>query len=293
MGNIQSLLVEQKDICSFIQQNKQSVIAEIIESISEDEFDDDCGVKKRRRMKSRTKDEWMSTDWGQMLLNSNIRDINTVEGKEFRRRYRIPGNFYLDWLVPECEKLNIFDSKVTKDGELMGHIPTNIKLLVALRILARGNVVDDIVELSDLGATTVRNIFKAFVVNFDKHFKKEFIKMPEGEELSQILNVYSRLGFPGAVGSMDCTHIPWLSCPSELTNLCVGKDPRPSLSFQVLVDHSRKIHHVSEGYFGGMNDINVCQFDYIVRNDRYGLLNRAGNARNLYKEVERDDSLYQ
>ena len=164
----------------------------------------------------------------------------------------------------------------------MGHIPTVIKLLIALRILARGNVVDDIVELSDAGATTVRNIFKTFVVNFDKYF----IKMPEGEELAQIINVYSRLGFPGAVGSMDCTHVPWLVCPSELTNLCVGKDPRPSISFQVLVDHSRKVHHVSKGFFGGMNDINVCQFDFIVRNDQNGFLNRAGNARNLYKDVE-------
>ena len=158
----------------------------------------------------------------------------------------IIGTFFLDWLVPECKKVNIFDSKLTEDGEPMGHIPIAIKMLVALRILARGNVVDDIVELSDVGATTVRTIFKTFVVNFAKYFKKEFITMPEGEELSKILNVYSRLGFPGAAGSMDCTHIYWLACPSELTQLCVGKDPHPTLSFQVLVDHGRKVHHVSK-----------------------------------------------
>ena len=35
-----------------------------------------------------------------------------------------------------------------------------------------------------------------------------------------------------------------------------------------------------------MNDINMCQVDVIVRNDKYGLLDRSGIRRNVYKDIE-------
>ncbi len=78
----------------------------------------------------------------------------------------------------------------------------------------------------------------------------------------------------------------WLACPSELTNLCTGKEGYPTLSFQVVVDHARKINHVSVSGFGTMNDINMCQIDIIVRNDDNGFLDSRGINRNMYKDVE-------
>ena len=95
MGNNQSLLKDHCGVWSFIQQNQKAVISEIIDSIIEDEeIEDEGGIKKRRRVKCKSRDDWWSTDWGLMLLNPNIRDINTHEGKEFRRRYRLPGAVY-------------------------------------------------------------------------------------------------------------------------------------------------------------------------------------------------------
>ena len=214
-----------------------------------------------------------------MLRNDKIRDINDHEGKEFRRRFRVPAPFFLDWLVPECKAINIF-------GASRDIIPVEIKLLICLRLLARGNVVDDIVELSRGSDKSVRLFFKTFVVNFSNHFKKDFIRMPTGNDLKKVLDVYQRLGFPGCIGSMDCTHVRWLCCPTEIANLCIGKEGFPTLSFQVVVDHARQINHVSVSGFGTMHDINMCTVDVIVRNDKYGLLDRRGKSRNLYKEVE-------
>jgi hypothetical protein len=91
------------------------------------------------------------------------------------------------------------------------------------------------------------------------HFKDEFIRLPEGEELSKILEVYKRLGFPGCVASMDCTHVRWLRCPRDLTNSCIGKEGYPTLAFQIAADHGRKIIHLSKAYFGAFNDINICE----------------------------------
>ena len=69
------------------------------------------------------------------------------------------------------------------------------------------------------------------------------------------------MGLPGAVGSMDCTHLYWEKCPVEWSNICTGKELHPTLSFQVVVDHSRRIHHVSRYFFGTFNDIQVTYAD--------------------------------
>ena len=287
MGNTPSVFdFEEQEIQDFI----KCEILDFID-VTDDYFSDDDNIKtKRQRVKKKTIEDWWQTEWGQMLQNPNLKDVTTNEGREFRRRFRIPGmftsvlsskfiplnkityytigRFFLEWLVPECERVNIFECQRTKEGKLLGYIPTEIKCLIALRLLARGNVVDDISEFSSAGGTTVRSIFKKIVINFHKAFNKDFIRMPEGDELEKVLSVYGRLGFPGAVGSMDCTHIRWAACPAELTRACTGKELCPTLSFQVMVDHARRINHVSNSFFGTSNDINVCQYDFIVRNDK-------------------------
>jgi len=153
---------------SFISENSELFI-----DLSDEFKDFQNGSKKRNRTKSMTTEQWWKTSWGKMLKDEKVRDINTTEGKEFRRRFRVPAPFFLDWLVPEVTKVNIFDSKIKKDGDVMGHVPMEIKVLIVLRLLARGNVVDDIVELGGAKGTTVRYLFKTFVVNFAKHFIKK------------------------------------------------------------------------------------------------------------------------
>jgi hypothetical protein len=159
MGNIISCpgkTIDEKDILHFIAQNP-----ELFVDLLEDEFDEDEGNRKRKRRRHQyfTREQWWATDWGRMLQNDDIRDITTHEGKEFRRRFRVPAPFFLDWLVPECKKINIF-------GASKDIIPVEIKLLICLRLLARGNVVDDIVELSKGSDKSIRFLFKTFVVNY-------------------------------------------------------------------------------------------------------------------------------
>jgi hypothetical protein len=64
----------------------------------------------------------------------------------------------------------------------------------------------------------------------------------------------NRLGLPGCVGSMDCTHISWHKCPVQWTNLMTGASGKPTISFQVVVDHNRKVTHCSQWFYGTWND---------------------------------------
>jgi hypothetical protein len=73
--------------------------------------------------------------------------------------------------------------------------------------------------------------------------------------LPNYLNTHTyRLGLPGCVGSMDCTHVGWHKCPKEWTNIMTGASGKPTLSFQVLVDHNRKVTHCSKWFYGTWNN---------------------------------------
>jgi hypothetical protein len=45
--------------------------------------------------------------------------------------------------------------------------------------------------------------------------------MPVGDELKKVMEVYKLLGFNGAIGSMDCTHVKWNKCPASKQNFCI------------------------------------------------------------------------
>lgn len=120
-------------------------------------------------------------------------------------------------LVPMVVKKKIF--KIQRAS----YIPVELKVMICLRILARGNVYDDIAEMSGLGLSTVASIYLQFINNFVKEFFTEFVSPPEGRELEEVMKIYEVLGPPGAIGSMDCTHIDWGRCPVELHHSCRGK----------------------------------------------------------------------
>jgi hypothetical protein len=106
--------------------------------------------------------------------------------------------------------------------------------LIGLRILVRGNCADDIEEMSGVKESTVYKIFHTFIEKFVEHFYKKFVYFPQGEELIQVLALYSKIGLPGTCGSMDCTHLRWTGCPSNWINTCKGKEKTTTLSFQVV-----------------------------------------------------------
>jgi len=111
---------------------------------------------------------------------------------------------------------------------------------------------------------------------------------PTTSELCSIMQAYALVGFPGCVGSIDCTHIRWWNCPSKHRNSCHGKEGYPTLGFQVIVDNTKRILHVSKGYFGSLNDQNICDIDPIIYNDNGGIVNLARDRRFLYNDVKFD-----
>ena len=153
------------------------------------------------------------------------RSISTKERKLFRRRFRLPFEIFDKVLVPLCKEHNVFDTVGTDQ------IPIEIKILMCLRILGRNSIADDIKEFNGdcIGESTINSIFKKFVTNFAKRIYPTIVKLPTDQKLQSIMRVYQRLGIPGCLGSMDCTHVWWYRCPSTHRRVCIGKEKYPTL----------------------------------------------------------------
>jgi hypothetical protein len=248
---------------------------------NEEMFKDMCGVNtKRRRNRTPKVDLWKSV-WGLMLRHPDVEDGSTKVGQKFRRRFRVPYPVFREVLVPLCIEKKIFNKQRSS------YIPVDFKVLLALRILGRGVCADDIEELTGIGESTVLDIFHQFCAGFTEHCFHLYVKTPEGEKLSKVMEVYRRLGLPGAMGSIDATHVKWDKCPVYLTHACKGKEGYPSLAFMVVVDHSRTITHCSRYFYGACND------KQIIANDDFCIALARGGAKDVeYELYGADGTLY-
>ena len=96
--------------------------------------------------------------------------------------------------------------------------------------------------------------YQNFHCYFAKACYQECVREPKGVDPLKVMEMYRLPGFPGATGSIDCTHVHKGLCPPNLKWQCIGKEGYPIIAFQCVVDHTRRILHVSDAYFGGTND---------------------------------------
>ncbi|CAN0357775.1 unnamed protein product, partial [Discosporangium mesarthrocarpum] len=120
-------------------------------------------------------------------------------------------------------------------------------VLAILQILGRGNCFNDIELVSGIHESTVQACFHTFCKNFAKGVYKTSISAPKGNNLKEVTATYARLGFPGAVGSCDMTHVRWNKTPASRTVYYTGKEGFTSIAYQVTVDHNGRALAVAAG----------------------------------------------
>ena len=224
---------------------------EIVIELLQLQNDDLKPTKKRKR--NITEPNFWESQWGLLITNKNVRYPQSKEGKLFRRRFRLPYPLF-QYLASLCKEFNIFDSIYTT------RIPIEAKLLGCLRILGRDACADDITEITGntLGESTMNYVFKKFIHGFQSKLYPLIVYPAKGEYLQEVMNTYAALGLPGAIGSMDCTHVKWVMCPKRKKFPCKGLEGFPTLAFQVVVDHNRRVQSVSQSFLGATPDKSIC-----------------------------------
>lgn len=239
--------------------------------LQEDEKEPDR-KRVRRGWRKRPKPEYETCMfWIDHRVNINCRDPMHLDGKEYRNNYRMPWS--------EAEKIiHIFKKEgwlevnpMTATGKKS--CPIEIKILGTLYWLGEGCSFRTIRNVAGriLSAQTLRT----FALNFCRIIATELaplhIRMPATvEELGIINEAYKRRGFPGACGSMDGVQMFWDACPYRLRVTFTGKEKRPTVGFNVTVDHNCKFLYVGELFAGRFNDKTKVRYDKYVRKLRTG-----------------------
>jgi hypothetical protein len=248
------------------------IITTSIIEMAQEQFDTEPNRKKQRKARTPRDDDpnfdletaLASSEWARLLNNANISDPKSWAGRTFRRRFRVPYPLYRDVLMPLVHEHNLFD---IKDATKI-KIKAEYRLMCSLRMLGRGECADTASELSKMAENTCYHIHKRFINNFVTRCFDSLVYLPKGDHMQKILRRAQYLGFPGMVGSGDCTHLIWDKCPATLTHLAKGKEGRPSLAFLLIVDNSRFIMYCNSYQYGARNDKTIgndeCSVLFIV-----------------------------
>jgi hypothetical protein len=167
-----------------------------------------------------------------MLAKGDCKILGHRENRRFRRRFTVSYHRFWDivmidekWIVdPENSAKAYADFE---DGDCSGRpsVPLELKILGCLRMNPKGCAFDAIAELSGMHETTMQTFYHNFWKRFMEELKSEWIKFPKNPEEARVsLHIYRRLGFAGAVGSVDCMRVAWGRCPVALKNGFTGKE---------------------------------------------------------------------
>jgi hypothetical protein len=191
--------------------------------------------------------------------------------KKFRNRFRLPySNF--QQLVDECTESSLFDRWMSCDA--IGRKSTPIELLVlgALRYLGRGWTFDDIEEATAVSKEVHRVFFRQFIEYGSTILYEKHVNYPSNfEEAKQHMKEFTEAGLPGALGSTDATHVTTWQCEYNLRNNHLGgKSSSTTRSFNITVNHCRRILHSTRGGPGRWNDKTMVLFDRFVKGIKDG-----------------------
>ena len=207
--------------------------------------------------------------------------------RQFRRRFRIPYETFLN-LSTDIKKDKGFDQWSRSDA--VGDRPMDIKLLLlgCLRYIGRAWTYDDIYEANGISISTNRQ----FILRFIKYgstvlYKKWVIDARISRNLNEQESLFKQAGFNGCIGSSDATHVPMLKCSQWASNCHKGfKLNVPARTYNVTVDHSRRILQSTTGHPGTWNDKTLILFDEYISGVHDGKIHNDF----IFHLLEKDDN---
>lgn len=235
------------------------------------------GERKERakRAPKRVRD-WRQSPYGKLLFS-----CDQITGRaEFRQQLNIPYEVFLVILTSYSEVL-----PPRPDARGVYAIDNDIKVVMALKRLTSQLSYKDIGYLCNLSEESARKSFLSFIDFCSNQLYKEHVVWPTALNglLDRTLREYNAAGLPGCMGSMDSTHWEWGMCPAGNVSIFKGKEGYACIRYNVTVNHSRRVLHVSQGYPGTYNDKTIVKYDDLYHALRYDGLHEA-IAYRLYDE---------
>jgi hypothetical protein len=90
-------------------------------------------------------------------------------------------------------------------------------------------------------------------------YSKEFLRSPNDHDILKMDAMNAKRGFPGMIGSLDCTHIKWKNCTRAWSGQFTCKEGKPTVVMEAVASVDLLIWHAVFGLPGSLNDINILQ----------------------------------
>lgn len=117
---------------------------------------------------------------------------------------------------------------------------------------------DRMVKYSRLAESTNLACLIFFVKQMRLYFEGEWLRLSNKEKLKVLSHEFSRLGFPGCIGSVDCESWYWDLCPVGLHGQCSSKKlPSPNVRMDVVCDDFLRIWFINFGAPGAKNNCQI------------------------------------
>jgi hypothetical protein len=84
-----------------------------------------------------------------------------------------------------------------------------------------------------------------------------YLRAPNEEEITALLQIAEARGFSEMVGSIDCMHWPWEKCPVALHGQFRGHHKKPTIILEAIASGDLWIWHAFFRLMRFLNDINV------------------------------------
>jgi len=147
-----------------------------------------------------------TSTWYFLYVGNELLKHDVTLQLQFRNRFRMTFNSYSELLVM-CKGSDYFSAWRKKKWNTRGSL-IELLLLGSLRYLGRGWTFDDIEESTAISADTHRRFLHCFLDYGSTVLFNKFVKFPINfDEAKTHMAEFAVAGFPGCIGSADCTHI--------------------------------------------------------------------------------------
>ncbi|GJT03487.1 ALP1-like protein [Tanacetum coccineum] len=124
-----------------------------------------------------------------------------------------------------------------------------------------------------MGATTARDNLVHFCNVVMELYGREYLRQPTYTDMEKLYAHHEQKhGFPGMIGSIDCTNFPWEKChhafKAQFSRGDHGSDP--FIFLEAIASQDLWIWHAFFGVSGMNNDVNVLQQSPIFNDLKIG-----------------------
>uniref|UniRef100_A0A0D3AXP4 Myb-like domain-containing protein n=1 Tax=Brassica oleracea var. oleracea TaxID=109376 RepID=A0A0D3AXP4_BRAOL len=144
-----------------------------------------------------------SVDGHNRLWNDYFSEDPTFPAHLFRRRFRMNKAVFMRIVDCLSENVPFFQQRRDAVGRL-GLSPLQ-KCTTAIRMLAYGCAADAVDEYLRLGESTTLSCLTNFTEGIIQLFGDEYLRRSTPEDIQRLLDIGEIRGFPGMIGSIDCT----------------------------------------------------------------------------------------